>query len=440
MKKRIALVACLIALLALTGCTQPSTATDPSSPVTLRFSWWGSQARHDAMRAIVDRYMALHENVQIEVEYGAFEGWEQKLLRQITSGNAPDIMQVDYNWVHSFGKGQNIFYDMHTLDSMLHLSDFESQLLSAMEVNGQLAAVPFGKTARMNLYSKALFDSYGLDCPDTYDDFLAAGRIISAGNEDIDVDNHYVLTNIGKATVDYFIAQMLYNNTGKPMQIGGTVAYTVDEVATVLEMYRQMEEAGAVPSFIQEDPIQNSANPVWMAGRSGSIREWVNVLSSYINTYKGGSAADELAIGPFLTEGSGTPVLIYIKPTESFAIAKDSQHPEVAAAFIDFLFTDEEAVRLLGDTFGVSSHKVTRAQQEREALVTGLMWDGYQAMETYPQVMLDPYFEDNDVRGARYKAIEASRTGVATAQNAAALYIDGQNTYLRRLYATGSNE
>lgn len=82
----------------------------------------------------------------------------------------------------------------------------------------------------------------------------------------------------------------------------------------------------------------------------------------------------------------------------------------------------------------MSSHKVTRAQQDREQLVTGLMRDGYEAMDTYSQAMLDPYFEDSDVRGMRYKAIEAFRTGVATAEDAATLYIDGQNTYLRMLY------
>lgn len=324
MKKHIVLAAWLVALLALTGCARETAATSTAAPITLRLSWWGSQSRHDAMRAIVDRYMTLHENVQIEVEYGAFEGWEQKLRRQITSGNAPDIMQVDYNWVHSFGKGQNIFYDLRTLDTPLHLSDFDDQLLAALEVNGQLAAVPFGKTARMDLFSITFFAQYGLAYPATYDDFLAAGKIVSVDNQEVDVDNRYVLTNIGKATVDYFIAQMLYNNTGKPMQAGGTVAYTIEEVATALEMYRQMEEAGAVPSFIQEDPIQNAANPVWMEGRSGSIREWVGVLSSYIDTYKGGNASGELAIGPFITAGNDMPVTIYIKPTESFAIAKST--------------------------------------------------------------------------------------------------------------------
>lgn len=440
MKKRILLAACLITTLLLTGCTQDTAAIDTLTPITLRLSWWGSQARHDAMRAVVDRFMTLYDNVQIDVEYGAFEGWEQKLQRQITSGNAPDIMQVDYNWVHSFGKGQNIFYDLRTLDPRLHLSDFDDQLLAALEVNGQLAAVPFGKTARMNLYSTTFFAQYGLDYPTTYDDFLAAGKIISAGNQEIDVDNRYLLTNIGKATVDYFVAQMLYHNTGKPMQTGGTIAYTVDEVAAVLAMYRQMEEAGAVPSFIQEDPIQNAANPVWMEGRSGSIREWVGVISSYIDSYKGGTAEGDLAIGPFLTEGSDSQVTIYTKPTESFAIAKDTQYPDAAAAFLHFLFTDEEAVRLLGDTYGVSSNQVTRAQQDSEQLVTGLMRDGYEAMDTYPQVLLDPYFEDSDVRGARYKAIEAFRTGVATAQDAAALYIDGQNTYLRLLYPADGME
>lgn len=436
MKKYIGLGLCLVLLASITGCAQNVSPGNTSSPVTLRFAWWGPQERQQAMKSVAEQYMVRYPNVQIEVEYGSFDGWEQRLYRELTGGNPPDIMQVDYNWVHSFGKGQNVFYDLRTLDKYLTLSDWDASLLDALTVNGQLAAVPYGKTGRMNVYSKTFFDAYGLAYPSTYEAFLAAGEAVSTENKTIDVDNRYVLTNIGKATVDYFIAQMLYNNTGLPMQTSGTVNYTVQQVASALETYGQMEASGAVPTFVQEDPIQNESNPVWVHGRSGSIREWVGAIKKYIDSYKQGGAEDELAIGPFVTMHGSDTVTIYVKPTESFAISRETQHPEIAADFIHFIFTDPQAIRTLGDTYGVSSHKVTLAQQQAEQLVTGLMLEGYQTMNTYQQVMLDPYFEDSDVHGARYKAIEAYRTGVASAEDAATLYIDLQNAQLRNLYTT----
>ena len=37
-------------------------------PVTLRFAWWGSDARHEATLAAIERYTELHPNVTIEGE------------------------------------------------------------------------------------------------------------------------------------------------------------------------------------------------------------------------------------------------------------------------------------------------------------------------------------------------------------------------------------
>lgn len=434
-------MACTLVLaMALTGCGtgkgKDNTGTGDSAggdkEVTLTFSWWGSDERHQAMQEVVDLYQKEHENVTIKVEYGAWDGWQAKVLTQLSGKTEPDIMQVNYNWVHSFGKGKNVFYDLNELKS-LDLSNWDSDYLKAMEVGGQQAAVPHGMTGRVQVYNKALFEENKLDFPTTYDQVKDAAKVIGANNTDTGADNKYVLMTIGKECPDLYVAQMLYNHTGKPMQTDGKVNYTEAEVKEVLDLYISLSKSGAMPTFQQEDPLDNESNPVWTSGRTGAIYEWAGTLDKYTASYKGGDAVDELGIAPYITADGSKPT-VYVKPNLGYAVSKNSKNPEVAADFINFMFTNEDAVKALKTNLGISSNTVTKGIQEKENMLTGKVKEAYDLLNTYDQIVLDPYFEDENVRGQRYVVLEAFRSGKIDSSEAAAQYIAKQQEELDKLY------
>lgn len=405
-----------------------------SDPVELRFSWWGSDNRHEAIQKVIKLYEDAHPNVKIKAEYGAWDGWQQNILTQLGGQTEADIVQVNYNWVHSFGKGKNVFLDLNTVSSYLDLSNWDADYLKAMQVGGEQAAVPHGMTARANLYSKPLFESANISYPTTYQELIDAGKVIGKDNTATGASNKYVLLNIGKECPDLFIAQMLYNKTGKVMQADGKVQYTEAEVAWALEQYNKFAEAGAMPTFQQQDALENESNPVWTSGRGGSIYEWVGTMDKYLNSYKGGKAKEEIAVAPYLVETAGSTPTIYVKPNLGYAISKNSKNPQVAADFLNFFFTNEEAVTTLGTSIGISSNKATRAIQEKDGMLKGVMKEGYEMLSKYPQVVMDPYFEDSNIRGARYAALEAYRSGKTSSAEAAKQYISKQQEELDKLF------
>lgn len=411
-----------------------TTAGGSGEKVELRFSWWGSDNRHEAMQNVAKLYMDKNPNVTVVTEYGAFDGWQQKVLTQLSGKTEPDILQVNYNWVHSFGRGSNVFYDLNELKDIVDLSQWDQVQLDAMTVNGELGAVPHGVTARVNLYNKVLFEENGIEYPKTYDDIVAAGAIIGKDNTETGADNKYVLTNIGKVSTDLYIAQILYNQTGKVMQENGTMNYTVEDVQKALDLYKSFEESGAMPTILQDDPIQNESNPVWTSGNSGSVYEWVGTSDKYLAAYKGGEANDEIGVAPYVAANAGDAVKVYVKPSLGYAISKNCKNPEVAADFLNFMFTDEEAIKALGTSLGVSSNKATKAVQDSEGMVQGAMKEGYELLADYEQVVLDPYFEDENVRGKRYEAVEAFRTGTLSSADAAKAYVEDQQAELDKLY------
>lgn len=412
---------------------EEATASEEEN-IEITFSWWGSDDRHTAMQEVASLYEAENPNVTVNVEYGAWDGWQTKVLTQLSGKTEPDVMQVNYNWVHSFGKGQNVFYDLNQLTDNLTLSNWAGNYLEAMAVGGEQAAVPHGMTGRVQMYNKPLFEENNLEFPATYEEVLAAAAVIGADNTDTGAENKYVLMNVGNESRDLFIAQMLYNRAGKVMQEAGKVNYTEEEVQAILELYKSMEDAGAIPTFQQDDPIQNESNPVWTGGRVGSVYEWAGTLDKYVLAYKGGGADAELGIAPYITEEAGQKPVVYVKPNLGYAVSRNSEHPDVAADFIDFMFTNEGAVKALKTTLGISSNTVTMKIQEDEGMITGKVKEGYDLLDSYDQAVLDPYFEDENVRGQRLTVIEAFRTGKIDSAEAAKQYIEKQQEELTKLY------
>ena len=98
------------------------------------------------------------------------------------------------------------------------------------------------------------------------------------------------------------------------------------------------------------------------------------------------------------------------------------------------MFTNEEAVKETGDSLGISSNKVTLDLQEKNNLLEGVVKDGYAMLDQYEQTVMDPYFEDENVRNERYTVLEAFRTGKLDAKEAAEQYISKQQAALDKYY------
>lgn len=402
--------------------------------VTIKFSWWGADNRHEAMKEVAKLYEKANPNVTVDIEYGAWDGWQTKILTQLSGKTEADVMQVNYNWLFSYGRGKNVFYNLDEVKNFIDLSNWDENYLKAMQVSGEQAAVPHGMTGRVNLMNSKLFTENDLELPVTYTDLIEAGKVISKDNTATGAENKYAFTNMGEVSKDLFIAQMLFNKTGKVMQTDGKVNYSVEEVEEVLSQYKAFEDAGVMPTFAQDPSIENESNPEWVNGRTGGIYEWANSLGKWVSSYQSGQASDDLTVGAYFNETANEKPNVYVKPNFGYAVSRNSKNPEVAADFINFMFTNEEAVKAAGDTLGVSSNKVTYDFQEKLALIDGSVKQGYEVLAEYDQTVMDPYFEDENVRNERYTAIEAFRSGKSTAAEAAKDYVEKQQNALDKYY------
>ncbi len=185
MKKYVfAVLLCSIITLSAWGKKSSLTVPDGTlDPCTIRFSWWGGDDRHQATNEAIKLWNEIHPEIKITAEYGGWDGWTEKVSAQLSGGTAPDIMQINYDWLISFSPDGNGFYNLNQLTSQLDLSQFDNDILSFGEVNGILNAVTVSVSGRGMFYNSEVYKRFGAEYPATWSELLSLGEKFS--QEDI---------------------------------------------------------------------------------------------------------------------------------------------------------------------------------------------------------------------------------------------------------------
>lgn len=166
----------------LAACSSDGGSGDTSNnsdgkPVTIDF--WGSALGQEES---VKLFNEAHDDVQIEytqISAGSAGGYE-KMLNAVNAGNAPCLGQVSYDTVPSFAaSGALEDISEYANDSKDLFAPASWQLAS---VGGQLFGVPVDLGPMALYYRADLFDQYGIDAPETWDDFAADAATVHAAN------------------------------------------------------------------------------------------------------------------------------------------------------------------------------------------------------------------------------------------------------------------
>src|SRR5687767_7043614 len=163
-------------VLALSGCAAPGTpAADETGPVTIRFTWWGGDARQKATQQVIDSFQAENPNITVVGEYSDWSGYWDKLATQVAANDAPDIIQMDEKFITEYStRGALLDLSKYDIDT----AKFDEAALNAGKGSKGLTGVAAGINAATILANPAVFKAAGVALPDdstwTWEDF---GRI-----------------------------------------------------------------------------------------------------------------------------------------------------------------------------------------------------------------------------------------------------------------------
>lgn len=151
-------------------------------PVTLRFTWWGSDARHKRTQQAIDMFTKANPAITVKGEFKEWNGYWDSLATTVAANDAPDVIQMDELYLSSYAE-RGALLDLGTAAKHLSTADFDASALDTGKVDGKLYALPTGLTTYTVVANTDLLAQYKVPVPDdatwTWDDLKSLGAQVS---------------------------------------------------------------------------------------------------------------------------------------------------------------------------------------------------------------------------------------------------------------------
>ncbi|MFV0504517.1 MAG: ABC transporter substrate-binding protein [Lachnospirales bacterium] len=319
----------------------------------IRFTWWGSQDRHDYTNEMLKAYEEKNPNITFEVTPSSWDGYFEKLSTQAAGGTMPDLLQMDYLYISTYAKNGTLTNLQPYVDSKdIDLTYIDEDLANSGRIDDTLAGMAFSTSMLAVAYNPDVLVEAGLEEPSpdwTWTDFLEMGKVVKEKTGKYGFD-----WNMGDINaIRYWVRQYGYELFNKD-----STALGFDDVNMLAELFQyqlDLQEAGVVPSpdeRIQLSSLDILAQPIAVKEQAGGV-DIMNipvVIESVNDTTK-------LQVLPNV-EG-GQPAL-YSKPGIFLSIAETSEIKGEAAKFIDWFMNSEESYDIMGVERGTPANSEIR--------------------------------------------------------------------------------
>ena len=397
--------------------------------VNLRFSWWGTDARHEATLAVIEAFQRHNPNIRIEAEYGAQAGYNEKKTTEFASRTAPDIFQIET------GAGPE-YYRLGVLQNLSRLSSISFDKFDAgfLQRNGQFGsgsqyAIPTGVAGTQIVVNKTLADRIGIDFTRQYDweQFIEWGRQVQAYDPTC-----YLLSAITDTSQPFFVRAYARQLNGVPIIDDANKRLNVTEAqfTQIFDLIDRIYKSGTAAPAAYKAPFgtQDQNDPNWIAGK------YVAHIG-YTST-----AAVVEAANPNVQYIAGRLPLLANRRSDGWyndcpqymGIYAHTRHPEEAGKFLDFFFNSEEAARLLGTVRSVPPTAMAQQIVTNAGLLNRLTADGVAVSLSYNGQSDAGFTTSQEVKAILDAAYEAVSFGARTPAVVAREVVAQLNDFISR--------
>ncbi|TDD66127.1 carbohydrate ABC transporter substrate-binding protein [Jiangella aurantiaca] len=332
-------------------------AASADDPVTLRFAWWGNDDRRELTENAIAAFEDQHPEIDIEGEFIEWSQYWDRLATQVAAGDAPDIISQEERFLREYAS-RGALLDLSEYDDVIDTSQLDPLVINGGEVDGGLYGIPTGVNAYVVYADPQAFAEAGVELPDdttwTWDDYIEIANTISAntggavfGTQD------YGANEAGFKILARQHGEELYDKDG-------ALAFSPETLALWWEYSLRLRDGGGAPQAALSAEVQELGSPeetLIGTNRAAMAWYWSNTLAA-LST----AAGRELVLLRPPGESEGERTGSYLKPAQHYSISADTEHPEEAAVFLDFLLNDPAAVDAIGSDRGLP---VNLEQRER---------------------------------------------------------------------------
>lgn len=317
--------------------------------VSLRFAWWGSDARHEATLNAIELYESKYPNVKIEGEYQGYDGYQQKLMTQMAGGTEPDLITLDYVWYPDLSAQSSAFLDLSSAQNVDLTTYNQATLDDFCTMDDKIIALPMGLNGFGIMINKAFYEKHNIpeDTQWTWESMIEKGREINSSNS----AEHLFAIESGTSTGGlgpFVLNSYLYSKTGKywTSDETKTIDVTKEELAEAFKIIKDLYESGTAQPIGEASLFtgQMEQNPKWLNNEMGFTVDW----SGTIGKYQEAIGAENFTVGTPPSAKDGKNTEIANKPSMVLAVSNNSANAETAAHFANWLLNDPEAAVILG--------------------------------------------------------------------------------------------
>jgi multiple sugar transport system substrate-binding protein len=156
---------------------QPVTPQEPTSPVTITFQSWVSEAQQ--MKKLSADFKKLHPNITVKFLNVPADNATQKLTTQVAGGNPPDTAFLDSSAVQDFASRKALVnLDGYIAGSQaVKLDDYVAGFKQTAVYQNSMFALPYDGETTGLFYRTDLFQAAGITkAPATWDELKAAAE------------------------------------------------------------------------------------------------------------------------------------------------------------------------------------------------------------------------------------------------------------------------
>src|SRR5690625_2879952 len=298
--------------------------------VELEMYSWRAEDRQ-AYEKLIEAFEEEHPNIKINFQ--PFESTEYNtiLTNAIVSGEGPDIAQLrPYSGTKTLADNG----DLVKLDDIDGIDSINSDYLDAARgSDGSVYGVPLTLNAGVIFYNKGIFDEYGLEAPETWDEFMEVSAELNANG----------IIPVAQGGRAAYLLSMLHGVISPSLYGGNDLVEELLSGETDLldeRLLASLDRLLDLEQYLPEDFIALDDNDAQALFYAEEAAMYIN--GDYrLGTFENNAPDIELGVIPALKiDGTDeAPVMTWVDG--SYGVLDSSDNQDEAMKFMEFMTTQE---------------------------------------------------------------------------------------------------
>lgn len=338
MKRLLNLV--LVFVLCLTLLPSLAVADDLAGEITFWHSF-SQGPRLENIQKAADAFTAAHPGVKITIETFSWADFYTKWTTGLASGNVPDMSTALPNHVVEMIDAEAIL-PLDDLIDTIGRDRFYEAPLTEMTIGGACYAVPIYSHAQVMWYRKDLLAKYDLAVPTTWDELYDAATKITEG-EGGAVYGCSVPMGTGDMMATRYLNFYVRSAGGRLLNDDNSANITSPEAIEGIKYWIKMYEKNSPKDSINY-AVLDQATMYYLGTNAFDFNSGFQIGGVQTNRP---DLVDQISCAPMpgMTKDHGHTG--YETSNIPMVIWKNSKHPEICKAFIEFFYQPENYVPFL---------------------------------------------------------------------------------------------